>query len=301
MDLSKVNRYEELSFAQWVAVGNKLGGLSNVKMVLHGELDIETRKAVKLLFDSTGRRIPEGLPVGVCDANRSLRLNQPELEQDVDYANRITRLHECLGVDTGITAEQFKAETERLLALIWDNSQIANIANGVWLPVILPKLTTNDIGETLEQYLEAVGKSYVKTFSDRRFYNYRKGMLVDNINIIDGSCHDQLIERMKQGPVMGINFPNPLQGFSINASREQISTLPEGFILSGMDTLIAMAMYPDVLARDWNTPGLDLAAFSWRSAYSLIFGASALKLDFDSTAYLAYARDSCSGGLLFLG
>jgi len=268
------------------------------------ELDVETRKAVKLLFDSTGRRISEDfqdLRSNVCDPDCNFRLDQPKMETEVDYANRIMRLHECLGVDTEITTEQFKQETERLLALIRDNSQIANITNRVYLPVILPQLTTDDLGTALEQYLEAVGKSYVKTFGDRRFHNYRMGTLANEVSIVDGSCHNQLIERMKQEPVIGIHFPNPLQGYSIDAQREQMSTLPECFILSGMDTPIAMAMYPDVLARDWNTPGLDMAAFSWRSANSFYFRAYGDELDFALTDYLASANVIYSGGLLFLG
>lgn len=284
------------------ALVKNLGGEEIARKIQKGEVKVSLEDVLKMLFDKHGRRIPEGLSANVRDANRDFRLDQPQLEQEVDFANHITRLHGCLGVDTAITTEQLKQETERLLALIRDNSQITNIANGVWLPVVLPQLTTDDLGETLEQYLEAAGKSYVKTFSDRKFYNYRKGTLAGGVNIIDGSRHDQLIERMKQGPVIGIHFPNPLQGFSIKASREQMATLPEGFILSGLDTPIAMAMYPDILARDWSTSGLDLAALSWRSAdSSLYFGANADKLDFDVTDYLAYADGYYSGGLLFLG
>jgi hypothetical protein len=107
---------------------------------------------------------------------------------------------------------------------------------------------------------------------------------------------------MKQGPVKGIHFPNPLQGFSIKASREQMLTLPKGFILSGLDTAIAMIMYPDVLARGYLTPGLDLAALSWQSAdYSLFFRADVSRLDFDNSDGLAVDYGNYSGGLLFLG
>ena len=131
--------------------------------------------------------------------------------------------------------------------------------------------------------------------------NYRKGDLGGKVSVVDGSRHDQLISRMKEGLVIGLHFPNPLQGFSINASREQMSTLPEGFILSGMDTPIAMVMYPDILARDWDTPGLNLA-LQWQSAgYSLYFWACGGSLGFGRTAGLAGASGSYSGGLLFLG
>jgi hypothetical protein len=261
-----------------------------------------TIDAIRLFFDKHGRRIPKGLQANVCDANRDFRLTQPKMDEEVDFANRILRLHGCLSIDTEVTAEQLMAETKRMQAVIRENSQIANIANGVCLPVVLPKLVTDDLGAELELYLAGVNNSYTKTFNDRSFNNYRKGDLGNKVSIVDGSRHDQLIEWMKEGPVFGLHFPNPLQGFSINANREQMSTLPEGFILSGMDTPIAMAMYPDILARDWNTPGLDMAALQWQSAgYSLYFRAYDDRLGFDGTAFLATAYALYSGGLLFLG
>jgi len=295
------SKYADWTRGQVEALINIIGE-ENAKGLLAGDISAEFKEVIKKLFDKYGRRIPEDLKANVCDADRDFHLNQPKLDEEVDFANRITRLHRCLSIDTEVTAEQLKMEIGRLLALVRSNSQIANITNGVWLPVVLPKFVTDDIGAELELYMTAVGNSYAKTFSDRNFYNHRKGTLANEVSIVNGSRHEQLVERMKQGPVIGIHFPNPLQGFSINASREQMSTLPERFVLSGMDTPIAVAMYPDILARDWNTPGLDLTALSWRSAdYSLNFGANDAELDFSSTGNLAGADDDYSGGLLFFG
>jgi len=295
-------KYGEISLGQVEAAINKLGGLDVWNAWLRGEKTVIVQDAIKVLFDKNGRRIPDGLSANVCDADRNFWLNQPKLETEDDYANRITRLHTSLGINTGITVIQLREETERLLGLIRDNSQIANIVKGVWLPVVLPQLTSDDLGTALEQYLEGVSRSYVETFNDRTFYNYREGTLAGEVGIVDGSRHDQLIERMKQGPVIGLHFPNPLRGFSIYAQREQMSTLPEEFILSGLDTVIAMMMYLDVLARDWHTPGSDLAAVSWQAADdSLCFGAGDDLLSFGGRVYLAFARGCSSGGLLFLG
>ncbi|MBU0722998.1 hypothetical protein KKH46_02135 [Patescibacteria group bacterium] len=267
--------------------------------LLRGEKTVVVDTA-RPLFDKRGRRISEGLQANVCDPNRDFYLKQPKLDSEADYANRVMRLHGCLDVNTtGITA--FKAETERLLALVRGNSQIVNIVNGVHLPVIMPQLTTDDLGTALEQYLEVVGKSYAKDFPDRKSYNHRKGTLAKEVGIVDGSCHDQLIKLMKQGSVIGIYFPNSLQGYSIYADREQMSDLPEGFILSGVDIVIAMAMYPDILARDWYASGQDLAALSWRSVGSLGFRARDDELSFGGAGSLAYAYGGCSGGLLVLG
>lgn len=267
-------------------------------------MSVKPEEVIKTLFDKNGQRIPQDLKARVCVPDRDFRLDQPQMTEEVHYANRILRLHGKLGIDTGITAEQLQQETERLLVLIRNNSQIANITKGVWLPVVLPKLGTNDIGMALKQYLEAVGKSYTEVFPNRKFHNYRKGELACQVFAVKGSHHDQLIEQMKQGSVIGIHFPKPLQGFSVDASREQMITLPEGFILSGLDTAIAMVMYPDVLARNWYTPGLILAALAWQSAWcSFHFRASADWLVFYASGDLGFASYDyyCSGGLLFLG
>jgi len=72
---------------------------------------------------------------------------------------------------------------------------------------------------------------------------------------------------------------------------------------SGLDTSIAMVMYPDILARNRNTPGLNLAALQWMSTdYSLsFFVAEDDELNFTFTGRLASAYDVFSSGLLFLG
>ncbi len=259
----------------------------------------------KSLFDKFGRRIPKNLQAIVCHADQSFRLDQPKLNWEEDFASRILWLHRCLGIDTGVTAEQFKAETERLLTMIWDNPQIANSTNGVCLPVILPQCVTDDLGTEMERYLDGVVNSYTETFG-YSFDNCHEGELKGNVSIIDGSRHDQLVSRMKHGPVIGIYFPNPLQGFSSDASREQMSTLPEEFILSGMDALIAIIMYPDVLfvQRDELKPVLSLSALACWSDFHLLDSEKTddNKLGFANTEDAsALAHGNCSSSLLFIG
>ncbi len=265
--------------------------------------EVLNKTKVQSLFDEYGRRIPKDLQAKVCDANRNFRLGQPKLDEEADFISYIMRLHEFI-MDVSamhITVEQLQLETERLLTIIRNDSRVANILNGVYLPVILPQLTTDDLGTALDQYLEGVSKSYVACFSGQELCSYYQDGLANKVSIINGSRHNQLIERMKQGLVIGIHFPNPLQGFSINASREQMSTLPESFILSGIDTFIAMAMYPDILACGSNTPFLDMAALFWQpNDYSFNFENHGSVLGFGNTIDLAVALNNCSGGLLFL-
>jgi len=299
MGLSQVKKYEDLSFARWVAVGNKLGGLANVLGILSGELEVEVREAANTLFDSYGRRIPlPMLSAEVCDPERDLYLEQP---MTIIYAERLERLEEMLGAKTGITAGQFQMRTRKLLATIRENPQIVKCLRGVWLPVVLPQLREEDLSTALEEYLGVVEKSYLAEFPERKFLSRRKEKLAGRVSVVANSRHDQLIARMRQEPVVGIYSPNSLQGFSMDASGEQIESLPEQFSLSGLDASVAMIMYPDVLARGCNTPFLNLAALSWgRTDYSFDFGASDDELEFKITSYQGSSSDpDISSGLFF--
>ena len=158
------SKYADWTRGQVEALINIIGE-ETAKGLLAGDVSADFKEVVKKFFDKHGRRIPEGLQVNVCDAKRDFRLDQPKLDTETDFANRILRLHGCLNIDTEVTAERLKAETERLLAIIKGNSQIANIANGVCLPVVLPKLVTDDLGAELELYLAGVNNSYAKILS----------------------------------------------------------------------------------------------------------------------------------------
>lgn len=300
LKLEDVKRFDELNFRWWKALGTKLGGLENVKAIIQGDkvIEIKIKDSVTLLFDKHGRRIPKDLKNSVCDADKDFYLAQPE----IDYAERLIRFADVFH----LSCAEFEKKSKELIKKIKNDFQLANLLNGIYLPIILPQIEAKnfDYGRILEEvFLTAVGKAYKKQFSSRDFINYRKGNLQGKVSIVPESRHNQLINKMKKDVVVGIYFPNPLQGFSILAAREQISTLPEDLILSGgFDTSAATAMYPDVLARDYHTPGYDLSALSWESSrYSLCFRAYDGELVFGSRADLSDAYDDYSSGLLFLG
>lgn len=280
----------------------KIIGAENAERLLRGEITVKFEEAIRMLFDRNGRRIPQGLKANVCDSNRDFRLVQPAMATLEDYTGRLKRLQDYLGIDTGITAEEFEREIKRQLALIQSDPQVANLAKGVCLPLILPKLEKANLGDILEQYLKALETSYFDNFPNRKFNNYRKGELKGKVSVVEAGRYDEVIKRMKQGTVVVIYFPDPLQGFSVNASIEQIETLPESFAVSGFEAVIAAIMYPDVLARDWHTPGLDLAALSWRSSdYSLCLEARDGYAGFGRRGSLSDAYGLYSAGVVFFG
>lgn len=311
-----------ITLGQAIAAVSKLGGVENFLRLLsaykleivwregEGEGQIPTVSAVITelpapLFDSSGRRIPpKGLQAAVCDPNRSFRLKQPTY---LRLAVRYCRF-EGTGMVPFLSVAEFEGRGKDLLKQLYENKLTANLLSGVHLPIIVPHIVTppeqvGDYGEMLEEFVLAAEKSYRRQYSDRSFTNYRKGELAKQTAIVPGSRHEQLIARMASGTVVGIYFPNALLGFSVDAQREQMATLPEGFLLAGgIDTAMGWVMYPDILARDNNTPYYDCSALQWRSSdYSLCFRGDGDGANFSEGGYLKDAFDRYSGGLLFIG
>lgn len=277
-------------------------GEPNAEALLRDELEITfSPKAPSMLFDANGRRIPpRGLRARTCDPNRSFHLMQP----DIDWAARLERIQSAFEIKGQIVSlTEFQARCEEALGRVQTTGKLANLARSVWLPVCIPQIQKADYGDELDsRFLVAVARAYETQFPDRQFSNYRSGQLAQQVKVVARS-HQMLVDRLKDGPVCGVFFPNPLQGFSVHAQREQMSSLPKWILLGGgFDTGTAMATYPDVLARDFNTPGLDFAALQWQGpSHSFDFWAFDDWLVFDLRGDLGNPDDVFSGGLLVPG
>jgi len=290
-------KYGKYSLGQIEALLNKLGGEEAVDGILEGTKQTDIRDVIRFLFDRTGRCIPYDLTSSVCDANRSFNLAQPE----INYADRLNRLVSSFPQGTAFcSVEEFEQEIAALRALIEANPRFKNCFNGTWLPLVLPQTEVGDYGTLLEgRFLAAVEHSYLKEFPKRSFKNYHKGELAGQVSIVHSS-HERLVASMRQRPVIGIFLPNPLQGFSISACREYADSLPEILHLAGgYDFMTAITAYPDVLGRDFKTPGNDCAAVRWRSAdFSLCCGVRDGEQFYFGSGGLG-THGGCSGGLFF--
>lgn len=216
------------------------------------------------LIDERGRFVPKA-GSNVIHPNTDFYLTQPK----IDYQNRLKRLKGAFKGQKWPTVKEFQRQSESLIKQV-SESAYANLLKGVYLPIILPKIKFEDYGAVIEDiFLPAVEKSYKQQFPDRKFYNYRKGTLKNEVTVVS-ETHQQLIDRMAEKLVVALFFV-PFQGFSIPATRE--ITLMENYSLGGViDIAMAFIMYPDILARDWNTPVLDCSAVSWQDPdYSLCF------------------------------
>ncbi len=306
-NLEDIKTVDDVSIGQFKAFIQKIGGLENFKKFLRDELELNFSEkdavvvaAIKKLFDKTGRRIkPKDLKASICDPNKNYYVKQPAV---IDYSDRLYRGFEKTGLLSCMSAADFTDEAIALINEVNNDKQYKDLLNGPYLPIIIPKSKLTDLGAMTEELVGAAEKAYKKQFPNRPFTNYRKNDLKGKVSIIPGSRYEQLLNKIKDESVVGIYFPTALQGYSVDAQREQMSTMPERFILSGpLDTAMAFTMYSDVLGRDGSTPVYDCSAVQWQSSESsLNFSADDDYACFGYRARLSPAFVRSSGGLLFV-
>jgi len=281
-------------------------GAERLPDILAGRLMPKWEKNVQLLVDKNGRCIPDGLLSNVVGANRNFFQNQPTLDT-AGITALLARHKEYCHFPCAAFPSVNEIETRYAAILQWLNlpeneeNGAKNLLNVPHFLGVLPQIPAGDHGAILESLVEAAGRSYIKQFPNRKFYNNLRGQLVDNVKIADSARYGEFVRRATTGSLVWASFRTCLQGFSIPADREQEARMPSRFILSGgLDIAVAMAMYPEILAHDFNTPGLDMAALQFGSAdYSLFFNAFDSRLRFIRRGLGAYGY--FSGGLLLLG
>lgn len=286
----------------------KLGGTEVVRKFLKGLLKFSFTE--QELFDESGRRIKlQDVHSAVCDPDKVCCVTQPTF---FDYKDRFSRGFKSTGLDPGMSWKDFSRIAGELIMRLKADNQLKELLNGPFLPIIIPKSKLTDIGAMTEKLVKVARKSYKKNFSKllsrRRFTNYRKNTLKEHVTVIKESRYSELLERIKEKSIVAIYFPTVLQGYSVDAQREQMSSLPEVLILSGpLDIAMAFAMYPDILGRDVDTPVYDCSAVNWAAPN---FSGNSLRFDVDARDGIAYfdhkedlmaADGSSSGGLLYMG
>lgn len=279
----------------WLAGGGEQGGDEACQEILRDHLRITLVNNTIKLVDHTGRVIP--LPgMDVVDANRDYYLTQPE----VDYAARLARLQKFYGKDMKfVSAAEFQVRCQAIIERVKSDPQVANLVKGPYFPFVMPQLA-GDLGQLLDDTIvPALERSYKAQFPKRYFNNYRHGEPSGQVTVVPGTRQGYLIKALAEWSVCGVYFP-ALQGFSVAASREMISRLSEDFILSGLEVPVVAAMYPEIVGRDYNTPGLDMASLHWQSAGGSLYCYSC-DGGFGFGCRLLGAYGCCSGGVSVLG
>ncbi len=261
----------------------------------------ETSSAASSLFDVHGRCIPSELAAA---AHRKTRRYFAFAQPEINYANIHARITSRLGIPTGISAMEFERRAEAILQRLRDDPMTSGIANGVRVPIILPKASYPDYGEALEQiYLPAVNNAFAEKFPEYNFVNHHKSGLAGKLGVASQSRHQRLLAAMQQDRVVGYFFPC-LTEYSIPAVLEQIGKLPEQFLLAGgFDTSAALIGSPDLLLRtDGYPPLLWLAALSGeKENVGYHFEAYGYNLTFNRRPHFGQVAEYWASGLVVLG
>lgn len=256
---------------------------------------------LKGFFDEHGRCIPDNVRAPAHrKARRHFTLKQP----DIEYARIYERTKKSLNMGETMSATEFEARAENILAKISCHSSCENILKGVHIPFLIGRNVMSDIGEEFQDnWIPAVADSFQQFFPERTFTNHVQHALTGQLNIVPGSRYDQLLDAMGKKDVVGYYFPC-LTEYSLPAALERMGTLPDNFILAGaFDTAAALIGSPDLLLRqDGYPPLLWLSALAGENpdiAYH--FEAYGYNLTFNRRRHAGKAAESWASGLVMLG
>lgn len=260
-----------------------------------------TSSTASALFDGHGRCIPSELGTAV---HRKTRHYFAFAQPEINYADIHARITGHLGISACLSAMEFERRAEAILQRLRDDPMTRGIANGVRVPIILPKASYPDYGEVLEQiYLPAVNNAFAEKFPEYNFANHHKSGLAGKLGVAPQSRHQRLLAAMRQDQIVGYFFPC-LTEYSIPAALEQISKLPEQFLLAGgFDTSAALIGSPDLLLRtDGYPPLLWLAAMTGKKEnVGYHFEAYGYNLTFNRRPHFGQVAEYWASGLVVLG
>jgi MoaA/NifB/PqqE/SkfB family radical SAM enzyme len=250
-------------------------------------------------FDEHGRADPRGLssPVNL-KSRRYFQVEQPRASLD-DIHQRIATF---LPGDYPDLAE-FKNRVEELRQQVAAAENTRGALSGVVLPFMLPQCTISDEGAALEEfYLPYVSRAFEAHQKGQVFKDHHKQDLTGLMRIRPGSRHEQLLQRLRSGPVVGLYLPSALSEYSVVAGIERIKDFPKNWLLAGgIDTTAAMIAAPDLLLRKRGyAPLLWLAALEINPDETFHFEAYGRDQTFNSKKHFGQAYESASCGITII-
>lgn len=268
--------------------------------------------AVVELFDAQGVRLPSDDDVlrnRVVKPDWNFHFDAPRLEKIDQLEPVLSRYQRFLPKDTKLPdLQEFFARFMALVEIIRARPDMSEILHGPCLPLAFAagEIKADQLGDYLEsRMLPGVKAAYEQQFAGRNFRHYCSGGdVTGQVKSVLKSNFKLLLENLAEGWVVGAYFPLALFGWSVMASRKQMSTLPQDLHLVLSDAIInahAIMGHSDVLCRDFHVPGMDCSANIYQSPEStLVFEAYNNGLGFSDAGNLAHACDSWSSGLLMI-
>ena len=219
-------------------------------------------------FDKSGWRVPSS-DMRTFGESRSnyYRLDQPL----IDYASILGRICRHLGTDLDITADQFEGRVGSLFSELRSSADVGDLAEGVYVPFVFRRARPGaDLGTELQDHLlPGVQRSFTERFPGARFKAVLQGdsVLAGRVGLDPHARYQKFVDASEQGTVVGIYFPQALQGFDLASQRRQMQSLPDPAGMSiclsgGVDICAALTGTPELLfSEEFYTPIPTMAAY----------------------------------------
>ena len=219
-------------------------------------------------FNEHGRCVPYlGARVFSSEPSYYYQLKQPEINYELIYERCSTFSDLPLQTGAGI----FARKADVILNKIKEDSNYANLLNGVHIPFVLKRApNASDLGEILQtSLLPNLKKSFNKVYPNAHFKAILQSNseLRGNITVSPGSNYEELLGSSNNSEIVGWYFPQALQEFDIESQRKQLVALPKikgaKFCLSGgFDINAALIGSPELLINESSyAPILCMSAY----------------------------------------
>ncbi|MBS41159.1 MAG: hypothetical protein CMM83_05525 [Rhodospirillales bacterium] len=208
---------------------------------------------IDVTFDSRGRLEPHSTiktPVHLKSRNY-FKFPDINFDPTSNYKNI------NLVFDIPLSENEFVSETKNLLKECRMDLGVDKKQEILAVPFFTPRLGEGDLGDHLEKKLiPAVSQSYKNLFPEYEFKNEFPHPLSEHFKSISGLGHDRLESAVTLGPVIGVCL-FIIREYSVQAARDQVKLLGEGFGLSGaIDLSSVLVSQPDLLFHKDDYPPL---------------------------------------------
>ena len=151
---------------------------------------------------------------------------------------------------------EFEIEINKIIEKINKNKDYKNLLNGTWIPFIYKRKNNGmDLGRELEEeLLPQVKNSFLQRYPHAEFKAILQSnsKLINNLYLDPDSRYEEFVEKSEQRIIIGVYFPQALQGFDVTSQREQMKSLKISsdlkiYLSGGMDICAAMIGCPELL------------------------------------------------------
>lgn len=217
-------------------------------------------------FDLSGRRIPtEEVRVFSREPKEYYKIDQPIINYEL-ILNRIQDINHEI---REIKKQDFEEQVKKIIEEIKKKAEYRNLLNGVWVPFIYKRKNKGaDLGRELEEeLLPQVKHSFLEKNpqSEFRAILQSNSKLQKNISLDPDSRYEEFIQMSERKAVIGLYFPQALQGFDVASQRKQMKTLTNSSGLNiclsgGMDICSALVACPELLFSNENYSPIPIMA-----------------------------------------